>query len=104
MALHYRVELSMRAHTELHSIQEYITQELYDIETANKQSDRILKAAETLAVFPKLYRVRRKDSKGRELRYMPVDNFMIIYTVDDSNNIVKVLHIVYSRRNIESMI
>ena len=104
MALHYRVELTIRAHSELHGIQEYITQEFFDSETANRQSDRILKAAETLAVFPKLYRVRRKDSKGRELRYMPVDNFMIIYSIDDSGHIVKVLHIVYSRRNLENMI
>lgn len=45
--------------------------------------------------FSELYRVRRKDSKGRELRYMPID---------DSRHIVNVLHILYGRRNFENII
>ena len=104
MESNYRFEISPEARYELRRIQEYITSEFDAPQEARKQSKRILKAIRMLAVFPKLYRVRRKNAKGQELRYMPVDNFMIIYHVDDSKNIVKVLHIVYSRRNIDSMI
>lgn len=104
MALHYKVELTPEAKADLRGVHEYITREFYDSETARKQSDRILKAAETLAVFPKLYRVRKRNTSGQEFRYMPVDNFVIIYTVDDSKHIVNVLHILYGRRNFENIL
>ncbi len=104
MESNYKVDLSLKARMELRQVQEYITEEFDDIGAARRQSKRILKAIKTLEVFPKLYRVRRKNSKGQELRYMPIDNFMIIYSVDDNMHIVHVLHIMYGKRNIESII
>lgn len=104
MASNYRVELSTDAKFGLRKIQEYITSEFKSSQTANRQSERILKAIRTLEVFPKLYRVRIKDAKGRDIRLLPVDNYVVIYHVDEDNHIVKVLHISYGRRNFENMI
>ncbi|MBQ3396673.1 MAG: type II toxin-antitoxin system RelE/ParE family toxin [Synergistaceae bacterium] len=104
MASRYSITYSRRAQLELDAIHAYIAEQFEDEITADLQTERIAQAAKTLVMFPKLYRVRRKNAKGQELRYMPVDNFMIIYYVDDSKNIVKVLHIVYGRCNIDSLI
>ncbi len=103
MASRYSITYSRRAQLELDTIHAYIAEHFEDEITADLQTERIAQAAKTLVMFPKLYRVRRIDSKGQELRYMPVDNFMIIYHVDDMRHIVNVLHIFHGKRNIENM-
>ena len=102
--LNFSLEITEAAREDIRKIHLYVAGKLRNPKAASKLADKIISSAESLTVSPKRYRVRRKDSKGHELRYMPVDNFMIIYSVDDSNNIVKVLHIVYGRRNLEDMI
>ena len=100
----YRVVYTLHAHNDLSGIQRYITEKFSDPEAALNQAVRIIKAAKSLAVFPNLYRVRRKDSKGRDIRYCNVDSYMIIYSVDDVNHIVNITRIVYNRRDIDSLI
>ena len=102
--LNFSLEITETAREDIRKIHIYIAGKLRNPKAASKLADKIISSSESLSVSPKRYRVRRKDSKGRELRYMPVDNFMIIYSVDDSRHLVKVLHIVYSRRNLENMI
>ena len=64
MALKYRIIYSPSAIYDLDEIYEYIAGEFFSPDTAQRQITRILRAAETLAVFPKMYRVRRKNTTG----------------------------------------
>ena len=100
----YRVVYTSHASNDLSGIQRYIAEKFSDPASALNQAARITKAAKSLAVFPNLYRVRRKDSKGRDIRYCNVDNYVIIYSVDDVNHIVNIVRIVYNRRDIDSLI
>ena len=101
MALKYRIIYAPSAIYDLDEIYEYIAGKFYTPDTAERQVARIIKAAETLAVFPKMYRVRRKNTG---MRVCPVDNYLIVYRVDDENRTVNILRVIYSRRDIDSMI
>ena len=100
MALKYRIIYAPSAIYDLDEIYEYIVGKFYAPDTAERQVARIIKAAETLAVFPKMYRVRRKNTGAR---ICSVDNYLIVYSVDDENHTVNISRIIYSRRDIDSM-
>ncbi|MBQ3454929.1 MAG: type II toxin-antitoxin system RelE/ParE family toxin [Synergistaceae bacterium] len=100
----FRVIYSDEALEELRGIRHYISHRLNNPPAASKQADRIMLATDSLAVFPKMHRIRIKDRKGREIRFFPVDSYMILYHVDEGKNVVNILHIFSSRRDIDSMI
>ena len=75
-----------------------------DVSIAVKQRERILKAINKLSVSPKIYRVRRKDSFNRGIRYLPVNNYFILYTVYDDEQQVDVLNVIHNKRDIDSLI
>lgn len=101
MASKYKIVLSSSARCELDEIREYIAGESGSTESASKQVERILKAMRAIEVFPKMYRVRRKDTG---MRICPVDNYLIMYFVDDESHIVRVSHIIHGRRDINAII
>lgn len=101
MASSYSIIYAPSAGRDLEEIREYITREFYDSETANRQVNRIVKAVNTIAFFPKMYRIRRKDTG---MRICPVDNYLITYYVDDERHVINISHIIYGRRDINSVI
>ncbi|MBQ3652817.1 MAG: type II toxin-antitoxin system RelE/ParE family toxin [Synergistaceae bacterium] len=104
MASSFSVEFTLAARQDLRTISRYIAEKLNNPKAASELSDRITSSAISLSTFPKRYRVRRKDSKGCELRYMTVKNFVLIYTVYDSASVVSIVRIAYGRRDIASML
>lgn len=99
----FRVEYSELAAESLIKLQRYIARKLLNPDAAIRQTDRIMSACESLSIFPRMHRVRKTDSKGRQLRFFPVDNYTIVYSIDDENHTVNILHVIYSRRDIDSM-
>ena len=100
----FRVIYSDEALEELRGIRYYISRRLNNPSAASQQADRIMSAADSLTVFPKMHRVRMKDRKGREIRFFPVDSYMVLYHVDEGKRIVDILHIFSSRRDIDALI
>ncbi len=98
----YHVDIMQSALDDIRDIRAYIAAD--NLEAAARQRKRILSAAKSLAHSPKRYRVRGKDLQGRELRFLPCDNYVLIYYVDDNNNIVHLMQVAYSRRDIDSLI
>ena len=84
---------------DLRNIYKYIAHNLQNPEAASEQVDRIMLATTSIALFPKAYRVRGNNRYGKEVRFFPVDNYVIIYSVDDANYIVNILRVLYGRRN-----
>ncbi|MBQ6435709.1 MAG: type II toxin-antitoxin system RelE/ParE family toxin [Synergistaceae bacterium] len=96
----FKIVYSDEAIGELREIHDYIAEKLMNPEAARQQSDRIMLAIEALGIFPKLYRVRGRDSQRNEIRILPVDNYLILYSVDDEKQIVNVSRVIYGRKNI----
>ena len=104
MPLLYSIEYTSVARRDLRKIRDYISDNFRSYETATEQTQRITAAVRTLSIFPKRYRVRKKASSGEEVRFLPVDNYTVLYTVDDAAASLTVLRVVYGRRNIYEII
>ena len=99
----YSLNYSSEARENLRDIQDYIASKSQDCGIATNQVMRITMAARSLTFFPKLHRVRGKDRFGNELRIYPVDNYVILYSVDEVERVVNVSRVLYGRRNIDSL-
>ena len=76
----YEVEVSEQADRDLREIFEYIAFELQSPENAIGQLDRLEEQILSLDAMPKRYRKYEKEPwKSRELRILPVDNYVILY-------------------------
>ena len=100
----YRLIVTVPALEDVNGIRAYIAGKLDNPSAAQKFSDKVFSSASSLALLPKRYRVRRKDRKGREIRYMPSDNFIIMYCVDDAVHTVSVIRVAYAGRDLDTLI
>lgn len=100
----FKVEYSELAIESLRKLQRYIARKLFNPDAAKRQADRIMSACASLSLFPKMHRIRKIDSQGYGLRFFPVDNYIVVYRVDEFMRTVTIMNVVYSRRNIDSMI
>ena len=91
MQRHYSINYSTRARYDLHDIRDYISSKFKSPETAKNQINRITQKIRSLETFPKAHRVRKINSKGQEVRFVPVDNYTIFYFVDDSRKISEII-------------
>ena len=100
----YRVNILPNAFDDVNKIQQYIFDSSDNFEAALRQRKRILSAIHKLSAAPKIYRVRKKDAFNREIRYLPVDSYYIVFTVYDDEKIVDVINVIHEKRDIDSLI
>lgn len=95
----FSVIISAQADKDLRAIYEYIAVTLLSPENAFAQlsrlEDRILKLDE----LPLRYPFYKND-----IRIMPVDNYLVFYSVGEKSKTVRVLRVMYGRRDIENSI
>lgn len=74
-------------------------------ETAEGQVSHIRKEIRSLDFMPSRYaRVEWKPWRSMEMYRLPVDKFVVHYTVDDDTLIVTVIRIFYNSRDVEGII
>lgn len=100
----YNVVYSPQALNDLKDIYAYIAQELFVPDTARNQVNRIRKEIRSLDFMPSRYAlVDWEPWKSMGMHKVPVDNFVVFYTVDSDSMTVSVIRIVYGGRDIESI-
>lgn len=92
----YSVNISSQADKDIRAIYEYIALTLMSPENANAQLSRLEDRINKLDNLPK-----RFPKYKNEIRFMPVDNYLVFYTVDDVSKNVSILRVMYGKRNIE---
>ena len=98
----YDVKLTGQARYDMRTIYEYITDTLMETAVAEKQLTHIENAVYSLEEMPERFRRYEKEPwRSRNLRVMPVDNYVVLYTVDNKNCIATVIRIMYGKRNLE---
>lgn len=103
--MNYKIVLTPDSQNDLNDIFKYIAFDLQSIQNATSQLDRIEKALKSLEQLPSRFRLYdREPWKSRNLRVMPVDNYLIFYIADSNKNIVTVVRIMYGGRNIDSQL
>ena len=69
-------------------------------EAANRLLSKVRKMTYNLKIFPRLYmKIGKLDRLNNEYHRMVVNNYIILYTIDDINQKVFISHIYYKRRN-----
>ena len=101
----FNVVYSSEARQDLRDIYEYIAYELLEPDTAAGQTNRIMKAARSLEQMPMRHRLYEEEPwHSQGLRFLPVDNYLIIYLPDETNNIVNIIRIMYGGRDVKKQL
>jgi toxin ParE1/3/4 len=101
----YTIKYSAEARQDLKDIYNYIALELLVPETAKNQSRRIIDAIKSLDEMPMRYSLYKDEpwtSKG--VRFIPVNNYVVLYLPDEEKQIVNVVRIMYGGRNISNQL
>lgn len=97
----WKINYTKCAKEDLNSIYEYIAYELLVPDTANSQIDRIIKTIRTLDNMPERYNIYEEEPwKSQNLRYFPVDNYLVFYLPKKETSIINIIRIIYGGRDI----
>lgn len=100
----YSVVYSPKAREDLKEIYSYIAFTLLVPSTAEGQVNRIRKAIRSLDTMPQRNpAVEWEPWRSMGMRKIPVDNFVVFYTVDENASTVTVIRIVYGGRDMENL-
>lgn len=98
----YSVVLTPQAQSDLREIFKYIAFDLQSVENASGQLSRLEKAIYSLNQMPERFRAYDKAKwRERNLRIMPVDNYLVFYIPNHDRLTVTVLRVMYGGRDID---
>ena len=98
--MNYKVRTLLRAKREMEAIVRYITEELGNPQAATNLLDALLAQIQNLSVMPKIFPlVSDKKLAKRGIRFVPVGNFTVFFTVDEDEKYVNIASVMYNRRD-----
>lgn len=101
----YEVRLTPETKADLRSIFEYIAYNLQSVQNAVGQLDRLEQGIKSLDQMPERFRKYEKEPWcSRNLRIMPIDNYLVFYIPNHEKNIVTVIRVIYGGRDIDSQL
>lgn len=101
----FEVRYAARARQDLRNIYEYIAYDLLVPETAARQVQRIMKEIGTLNEMPMRYRLYDDEPwHSQGIRFFPVDNYLVFYLPDETQNTVYIVRIIYGGRDIRKQL
>ena len=96
---------SPEASTDLQDIYSYIACDLLSPDIAERQISRIVNTIKSLDILPSRYPIVDYEPwKSMKMHKVPIDNFIIFYTVSETNQSVTMIRILYGGRNVESIL
>lgn len=98
--IYYDVEVTQIAEQDYNRAEDYIKNELYNQKAAAGLAKKLHEAIKDLSFFPKKYPVCNDDYlRLWEIRFVPVNNYLLFYIVREDEKTVYVLRFLYGRRN-----
>ena len=105
MAFKYEYQLTKRAESDLNSIVSYIAVELANIKAAANFLDELQVVIDEIRMFPESgFLVENEFIKIENIRKKLIGNYIMYYFFNQSEKLIYILRIVYSRRNIDEII
>lgn len=101
----WNIVYTEQAECDLRDIFEYIAFNLLVLDTAKKQTRRIMDAILSLEEMPMRHSLYDKDpwyTKG--LRLLPIDNYLVFYLPIESEKAVVIIRIMYEGRDINHLL
>ena len=96
----YNVKITDKALADMEAIYQYISEELKSPASAIRQYNRIADGIRSLDMFPQRIRIMEsKDERLREYRRLLVDNYSVLFVINDIDVIV--FRVIYSATDLE---
>ena len=96
----YRIKLVDQFLDEFEEICDYISNKLKNIDASNRLREKVIYNVLLLENSPKMCtKIEKTDKAKRKYRRMVVNNYIILYTIDEMKKIIYVAHIYYDGRN-----
>lgn len=103
--MNYEIRMTLQAKTDLRGIYEYIAFDLQSPQNAAGQLDRLEENIASLAQLPERFRVYNKEPwHSRNLRIMPVNNYLVFYIPNHEDGIVTIIRVMYGGRDIDKQL
>lgn len=97
----YAVDIDINAENDIKDIYYYISNTLANPLAAIRITDAIASEINSLSFMPHRYGVlQREPWASRQIHSVSVENYLIVYDIDDVNHVVNILRVFYGRRNI----
>lgn len=98
--MRYSVKLADEFLDEFEEICDYISNKLKNIDASNRLREKVIYNVLLLENSPRMCtEIEKTDRTERQYKRMVVNNYVILYTIDESEQIVYVAHIYYGGRN-----
>ena len=96
----YKIIFTEEFDEEIQQIYDYISKNLKEKEIADRFISKVYGRIEDLKIFPKMYmKIEKMDRLHNEYHRLVVNNYIVLYTVDELNQRVIISHIYYKRKN-----
>lgn len=98
--IYYNVEVTQIAEQDYYKAEAYIKYELYNQKAAAGLAKKLHEAIKDLSFFQTKYPICNDDFlRVWEIRFVPVNNYLLFYIVREDEKTVYVLRFLYSRRD-----
>lgn len=100
MDIKYKVIVTSKAKYDLEEIYHYISKSLMEENTASNLMKNIEESIKKLEYFPEAYSViEQYQGRDYEYRKLIIKNYLVVYRIDQTEEKVYVIRVVYGGRN-----
>lgn len=98
--MEYNVKLTEEFIEEIEEICQYIEEKLKNIDASNRLREKIMYNVLLLENTPQMFaEIEKFDKTERQYRRFVVNNYIVLYTIDEDKKDVYISHIYYGARN-----
>lgn len=96
----FAYRLSVTAESDIDEIVGYIALKLKNSVAAKSIYDELMKKLQNLCDMPKIGHIVDNELNRRDdVRWLPVNNYILYYVIDDEDKMINVLRVVSARRD-----
>lgn len=98
--MEYKVKFTEKCIEDIEEACRYIQEELKEENAANRLRIKIKDSVRGLSTYPEMYaKIEKFDRVKRKYRRIPIDNYVLLYTVDKESEVVYISHLYYGGKN-----
>ena len=98
--MEYRIKLTDQFLDEFEVICDYISNKLKNIDASNRLREKVIYNIFLLENSPRMcIEIENVDRAERQYRRLVINNYVILYTIDEEQKIIYIAHIYYGGRN-----
>lgn len=98
--MEYKIQFTEKCLEDIEDACQYVKEKLKEENAANRLRIKIKDSVKGLSISPEMYAKTEKfDRLKNEYRRIPIDNYVLLYTVNKKRNTVYIVHFYYGGRN-----